>query len=401
MRSSGAGYEGLLREGEIIISAEGTYAILYLEINLVSVILVGIILYKTQGISKMVAQRNFSMAIFAQLAFFISDTVYVMMKCGVLPYRPWLVILMKEIYFMATTLVCFFWFLYFEYIQDSPFVKSRKRILISSTMVWVMALLLLVNLFTGIFFYVDADGVYRRGTAFVMQYIISYSFVLVTCARAIRGLFVRERKIAKKSLVALAVFPLAPAAAGILQFVYPQLPAACATLVIATLIMYLSWLDKMIAIDPLTQLSNRKHLMHVYEQGIQNYEENMELYLLMIDANRFKSINDTYGHIQGDEALMSIAEALRQACKEIRRKASIARYGGDEFVVLVWAEDSGIVERLQSIIAEKLTVINKEKHAPYDLTVSIGVAKSRQDIPLKELIEEADERLYEAKEKYR
>ena len=68
---------------------------------------------------------------------------------------------------------------------------------------------------------------------------------------------------------------------------------------------------------------------------------------------------------------------------------------------MVWAEDSGSVEQLKSSIAEKLTAINREKHAPYDLTVSIGVAKSRQDISLKELIEEADERLYEAKEKYR
>ena len=62
---------------------ETAYAILYLEINIVAVVLVGIIRHKTKGLTKMVAQRNFTMSINAEIVFFLSDTLYVMMKCGI------------------------------------------------------------------------------------------------------------------------------------------------------------------------------------------------------------------------------------------------------------------------------------------------------------------------------
>ncbi|MBR1853533.1 MAG: hypothetical protein IJ794_10415, partial [Lachnospiraceae bacterium] len=112
------------------------YAILYLEINIISVVLVAIIRYKTRGISKMVAQRNFAMAIDAQILFFLSDTVCVMMQNGVLPYNSGAVLASKELYFFATAIMCFFWFVYFEHMQDAPFVKNRKRVWLASGLVW-------------------------------------------------------------------------------------------------------------------------------------------------------------------------------------------------------------------------------------------------------------------------
>ena len=148
-----------------------TYAIMYLEINLISVILVGIIRYKTNGISKMVAQRNFGMAIDAEMVFFLSDTLYVMMVEGVLPKNKGLMLMAKEFYFFSTALMCFFWFIYFEHMQESKFVKSRKRVLRSSALVWVVWILLCINIFNGMLFYVDAEGVYHRGPLFITLYL--------------------------------------------------------------------------------------------------------------------------------------------------------------------------------------------------------------------------------------
>lgn len=61
------------------------YALMYIEINLIAVILVGLIRFKSNGLSKMVAQKNFVMAIDALIAFFLSDTLFVMIKCGCSP----------------------------------------------------------------------------------------------------------------------------------------------------------------------------------------------------------------------------------------------------------------------------------------------------------------------------
>ena len=74
--------------GALMMDIQTIYALLYLEINLVAVFLIGIIRHRTAGLSKMVAQRNFSMAINAQTVFFLSDTFYVMMLYGLIPYSP-------------------------------------------------------------------------------------------------------------------------------------------------------------------------------------------------------------------------------------------------------------------------------------------------------------------------
>ena len=163
--------------------------------------------------------------------------------------------------------------------------------------------------------------------------------------------------------------------------------------------MYLNWLGQMISLDPLTRLNNRKSLGHTYEQWGQGNDDNASLYLLMIDANRFKGINDTYGHIQGDAALVRIADALLLSCRETHHRSHVARYGGDEFAILIWVENVEQIEDLKKRIHEHLAKMNEKAKAPYELTVSIGVAKTEKGIGLKELIERADSKLYEEKEK--
>ena len=202
------------------------YVVMYLEMNLIAVILVALIRIKTNGLSKMVSQQNFVMAIDAQMAFFISDTWFVMIKCGFFPYSKTAVMAAKEVYFFATALMCYFWFIYFECIQQSPFVKSRKRVRIASVLVWVMLVLLIVNLFTGVLFYVDSDGTYHRGPLFVVQYILSYAYVFVTCIRALIGIFDKKKYANRKMLIMLALFPIAPAGAGVIA-VHISRAAAC------------------------------------------------------------------------------------------------------------------------------------------------------------------------------
>ena len=378
-----------------------TKALMCLEINLISVVLVALIHYKTSGLTKMVAQRNFAMAIDAQMVFFVSDTLFAMMFYGVFPQVPALEMLAKEVYFMSTALLCFYWFVYFEHLQESPFVKSRKRVWMSSVLVWIVGILLFINLFTGICFHVDENGTYGRGPLFILLYVFSYAYVFFTCIRAFTRLFKRQYYSQRKMLIKLALFPVAPAIAGIIQFFLPELPVACAALSIATLIIYMDWTDEMISVDPLTHLNNRKMIDYYYEQWQDNKEDNASLYLLMVDANKFKSINDTYGHLEGDKALIRIADAMRLALRGHNRRFTIARYGGDEFVVLIWDESEVAIENLKARIGRTLHRLNKEANSPYELSVCIGSEKASHDIALKDLIELADEHLYAEKDKLR
>jgi diguanylate cyclase (GGDEF)-like protein len=112
----------------------------------------------------------------------------------------------------------------------------------------------------------------------------------------------------------------------------------------------------------------------------------------MIDVNKFKAINDTYGHIEGDKALRLVADALRKSCS--RRGFFIARYGGDEFTVICELErDQPIMD-----VHRRIDAALAEVETPYPLTVSIGSARYTSDITSRQdLIAQADEELYKAK----
>lgn len=370
------------------------YAILYFEINLFSFVLIGIIFHKTRGLSKMVAQRNFAMSIIAEMVFFASDTIFVLVNEGVMPGNSIVLMACKEIYFLSTALMCFFWFLYFEYLRETNFARKRINVIRSSSIIWLMILLLVANLAGKFLFYVDNDGVYHRGPLFVLTYVLSYCYIVVAFVRVVINIANDKGQEKKSFLMKLALFPIAPGIAGILQFIYPRLPAACFTMSITTLVLYLLWTDQLISLDPLTGLNNRKQLVHSFENMIRTHTDSERICLYLIDANHFKEINDTYGHLQGDRALKLIAESMRISCKGIPKGTILARYGGDEFVILtVRGGEDESVDLKQRIISNLAELVAREK-LPFDLTVSVGMAYAEKSESLKELMEKADEAMY-------
>ena len=89
------------------MTAQILYPILYLEINLTAALLILFIRFKTLGISRMVSQRNFSFAIDAEIVFFLSDTVAVLILWGPIPFSRAGLIASKSVYFFSTALMCF------------------------------------------------------------------------------------------------------------------------------------------------------------------------------------------------------------------------------------------------------------------------------------------------------
>jgi len=142
--------------------------------------------------------------------------------------------------------------------------------------------------------------------------------------------------------------------------------------------------------DPLTGLANRRLLQIQFEksfEGAKRYEK--PLSIIMLDIDHFKKYNDTYGHIEGDRLLVSIANIL---LNDLRSPDYIFRYGGEEFLIMMpetSAQNAGIVaERLRKIIAAQLNV-----------TVSLGISSYHQSIQTgEELIHHADTALYKAKQ---
>lgn len=153
--------------------------------------------------------------------------------------------------------------------------------------------------------------------------------------------------------------------------------------------------------DPLTGVANRRLFDEILEkEWARALRSHHPLALIMIDIDRFKQHNDTYGHQAGDECLRQVAATLKAA---VHRPADlVARYGGEEFVIVLPAVDiagaMSVAERMRLDVQKiKLEHVNNPIGA--DVTVSLGVSivvPDRQSSAL-ELIAAADEALYRAK----
>jgi diguanylate cyclase (GGDEF)-like protein len=159
----------------------------------------------------------------------------------------------------------------------------------------------------------------------------------------------------------------------------------------------LTELERQALTDPLTQVPNRRHLYQIAEREIARTRRyNYPFSSLIIDIDCFKQVNDNYGHLSGDEVLCSVAAMIKNS---LRREDFFARFGGEEFVVLLPGTDTNsalcVANRIRYLIATSHLVVQAQS---IPITVSIGIATfGFADHNLDGLLERADEALLTAK----
>jgi diguanylate cyclase (GGDEF)-like protein/PAS domain S-box-containing protein len=149
--------------------------------------------------------------------------------------------------------------------------------------------------------------------------------------------------------------------------------------------------------DSLTGLHNRYYLSQIVDREVKRSKRyKHSIAFLMIDVNRFKEINDRYGHQVGDEVLKEVARSLRES---VRDTDIVIRYGGDEFLVIL-LETDGEADVVKQRIIENVTLHNKKDgKVEFPVTLSIGSAyvKPGDNKSVEETLNEADRRMYEDK----
>jgi diguanylate cyclase len=143
--------------------------------------------------------------------------------------------------------------------------------------------------------------------------------------------------------------------------------------------------------DPLTGLQNRSGLRTAFDQMLQD-ETNRPYWFIMIDMDRFKTANDTYGHAVGDQYLKQISAVLKSLTG-----AQPFRYGGDEFCLLICDHDREEVERICRTAQERFADAPNCKSVR-SMTLSFGAAAYEKGIPPADLVRQADRALYQAKQ---
>ncbi|MBO6300291.1 MAG: diguanylate cyclase [Lachnospiraceae bacterium] len=376
-----------------------TYLGLYELINaFCGLVLLTLILHSRVGMGLTATRRRYMRAAILLVIFYASDSLWYAMDCGVLPQNRTVSMLLKSIYFVSSSAAGYSWFIYMETLTGAGFTRSRKRIFFSGALVWVHLVLTVINWFTGILFWEDEALQYSRGPFFGLQYLVVYAYLAIAAFHALYK--ANHNYIDRSRYIVIATFPIIPAISALLQLFYWRIPFNCMAFTLSVLIMYMNELGDQVSREPLTGLANRKHFMHALEEGMDAHENDGQLYLFMIDMNRFKRINDTFGHVEGDKAILMTVEVLREACSEMHRKIVLSRYGGDEFAIIAELEREEEAKELKEKICSKIEDRNTGILLSYRLSLSIGCARYTPEYKgIRSFIAAADKELYIEKEK--
>jgi diguanylate cyclase (GGDEF)-like protein len=200
---------------------------------------------------------------------------------------------------------------------------------------------------------------------------------------------------------AIVIIEVKPTSAGLLDFIY-----VISNLGLMTLLLVLAGLrqDRLVetlehqaGTDPLTGLATRRRLESSVEEALAGHNRDSGTALLLIDIDRFKSINDSHGHPVGDEALVHVATLLGLSA---RPDAVISRLGGDELALLLPSTPRDVARRRAEALVDlvRTTPMLLPDDLPLNISISVGLAQAPGDgMTLEALYACADAALYDAK----
>jgi diguanylate cyclase (GGDEF)-like protein len=154
---------------------------------------------------------------------------------------------------------------------------------------------------------------------------------------------------------------------------------------------------QMATLDELTLISNRRGFVTLAEHSLGLCKrKQLPATVLMFDLDKFKPINDTFGHAEGDRVLLTFANTMRTIFRE---SDVFARIGGDEFVALLTDTNAEQVQFTLTRFAKEIMRINQEQQRGYNIEYSVGtVSYSPSEIPkIEEMLSKADDLMYEQK----
>ena len=373
------------------------YFFFYAEANIVCILILLMLLINDKLHStKQEKQIWFNWTVIAHILYFLSDIAWAAVLSGQLPRTRYLVGLFNFSNYVLLSLLAFEWFMYMAASENMAFRKSRRRRNLCRVPMAVSILGIVVAYTADPHFWISESGE-LNDLYYPLMISVPVFYLLTAFVLSMRNARKTESREDRRLYRLIGIYPLAVVVSGLIQTIFLDAPLFCFGCTIMLLFFYIENMQTLVSVDSLTRLNNRGQINRYMDQIV--YKENIRHTAMMIDIDRFKEINDTYGHGEGDRALVLMAQALRESVEGIDAPVFIGRYGGDEFTVFVQhAEGDGLPEEIISRIRVALVEKQQQHKLPYDLMISAGYddLKDKND-SMDACLIRADDKLYEDK----
>jgi diguanylate cyclase (GGDEF)-like protein len=282
---------------------------------------------------------------------------------------------------------------FIDYFSHGNAPRSKKIFYAICVFISIFAVSVILNLPFGYYFSISSDNVYMPGKLFPALLLLNYATIIIIIA----DIILAPKHFKQVRVFLLIVFVIIIAAGATIDTLLEvtSLTWPCATLAILYIYFFIIKSDS--KIDSLTGIGNR-YSFNEFVNKLSRQNAREEYTFVMIDIDRFKDINDTLGHLEGDNALRDTAVIIKSC---IRHTDFAARFGGDEFVLVTRAENA--MKRIIDRINESIAVQNQKRVRPYQLYISWGydVYTTNSGQSIQEFLAHIDNLMYQHKESRR
>ena len=371
----------------------------YVEGNIFSVIIFGIMLLTDLvDVDRQEKQIKFDNVLIAFIMYFLTDSLWAFFMAGRLPNNRLVAGTIDFLIYLFNVLITYSWLSYVMALEEAP---HRNRPINKFAVLFpfiVSTIMMVITYVIAPEKLLDKD-LNTTGLYNIYLVTVSYIYIVAVIIYALRKAKTEENPIEKRRHLFVAGFPLLVVAGGMAQMlIYQYIPIYCFSCVILMLLFFIQMMRRQISVDPLTGLNNRGQLMRYVSQRSNMYQEDRKTFVVMIDINDFKAINDTYGHAEGDKALIVVADSLKKVASRNNVPLFIGRYGGDEFIIIIHPVNDLQLEPYVEEVRKEIAAECKAKETAYTVSIGCGYEElQKENDSFQKCLARADEKLYKDK----
>ncbi len=300
---------------------------------------------------------------------------------------------LNTVLFIGNVIFAMLWMTYADFRLRKISFKEKSKGLVVYIPGILVIIAILVNVFVPVFFDITKENVYERAWGFPVTYIVSYFYIMWGAALA----YVVHNKNGKYVFLPAITFLLPVLAASLLQFIFEGISLLWVGTAIGLMSAYISLKDERAALDPLSGVFTRHYMNEYLDNLCKRAPTGQRVSGVMLDIDRFKMINDTYGHLVGDQVIRKFGSLLKTA---VNGKGIVFRYAGDEFIIVV---TNYTKERLMGLIGSIHRELNKtnDEGNEYTIACSLGCATYVPGERVSHFLKRMDDAMYANKNEKR
>ena len=376
------------------------YFIYYASANIIGTIIFGVMLAHDRfSVDRQEKQLKYDQTLVAFMLYFISDTIWAAVDSELISKTQLPVSITNYVNFILMTGITYSWL---KYVMAVEKLEKRNRLAVKHGIVFPFAVsaIILLLLFIAAPHVLLEDSLSVTPVFDGFMIVTPSIYIVAVIMYALKEIKREDDPIERRKHFYIAFFPVMLVAGGLLQMIFmPTLPLFCYAGTIFMLIFHMKTTDDQISTDPLTKLNNRSQLIRYVAQESNMRIEGRATYVVMMDINDFKKINDNLGHAEGDMALVLFAKALVDTIKNCNMPMFLGRFGGDEFVLIAHPIKK---EEIDALIEEIRSNVRKEclkEEKPYIISAGIGYDELlNPPDTFQKCMQRADSKLYLDKE---